>query len=60
MHNSTQNYQLYYDTYIGVIFFQEVTVLVMKGFMHHLSHACRQAILNSFLAGNSPTDFHLQ
>jgi hypothetical protein len=29
MHNSTQNYQLYYDTYIRVMFFQEVTVLVM-------------------------------
>jgi hypothetical protein len=28
-----------------VIFFQEVTVLVMKGFVHHLNHACRQAIL---------------
>jgi hypothetical protein len=44
MHSSTQNYQLYYDTYIRVIFFQEVTVLVMKDFVHHLSHACRQAI----------------
>jgi hypothetical protein len=49
MHNSTKNYLLYYDTYIRVIFFQEVTVLVMKGFVHHLrlSHACRQAILRS-------------
>jgi hypothetical protein len=56
------NYQLYDDTYIRVIFFQEVTVL-MKGFVHHLNHACSAVqasdTVRSFWAGNSPPDLQL-
>jgi hypothetical protein len=59
--NSTQNYQLYYD--IRVIFFQEVTVLVMKrpSCITSIMHAGKRYYVRySFLAGICNHEIHPQ
>jgi hypothetical protein len=62
MHNSTQNYQLYYDTYIRVIFFLEVTVLVMKraSCITSFMHADKRYYSTQFSGGNMYQEIHPQ
>jgi hypothetical protein len=60
MHNSTQSDQLCYDTHIRVIFFQEVTVLVMKraSCISSIIYGDKRYQVHSFLVGICNHEIH--